>query len=112
MLKTLVYQSFRTTDVPLWIERAMKSVRDWAEVRGYDYEFIDDKIFDLVPEWYLKKAEKITVITRKRLGPDWRSIRLRSSLIQVAVLFDDPLGIVEFDEVADGVPQLRECDHG
>ena len=24
---------------------------------------------------------------------------------QVAVLFDDPLGIVEFDEVADGVPQ-------
>ena len=42
----------------------MKSVRDWAEVRGYDYEFIDDKIFDLVPEWYLKKAEgKITLIT-------------------------------------------------
>ena len=27
---------------------------------------------------------------------------------QVAVLFDDPLGIVEFDEVADGVPQLRD----
>ena len=23
-------------------------------------------------------------------------------------LFDDPLGIVEFDEVADGVPQLRD----
>ena len=27
---------------------------------------------------------------------------------QVAVLFDDPLGIVEFDEVADGVPRLRD----
>ena len=27
---------------------------------------------------------------------------------QVAVLFDDPLGIVEFDEVADGIPQLRD----
>ena len=27
---------------------------------------------------------------------------------QVAVLFDDPLGIVEFDEVADGVPQRRD----
>ena len=27
---------------------------------------------------------------------------------QVAVLFDDPLGIVEFDEVTDGVPQLRD----
>ena len=27
---------------------------------------------------------------------------------QVAVFFDDPLGIVEFDEVADGIPQLRD----
>ena len=27
---------------------------------------------------------------------------------QVAVLVDDPLGIVEFDEVADGVPQLPD----
>ena len=27
---------------------------------------------------------------------------------QVVVLFDDPLGIVEFDEVADGIPQLRD----
>ncbi len=27
---------------------------------------------------------------------------------QAAVLFDDPLGIVEFDEVAHGVPQLRD----
>ncbi len=28
---------------------------------------------------------------------------------QVAVLLDDPLGIVEFDEPADGVPQLRDA---
>ena len=27
---------------------------------------------------------------------------------QAAVFFDDPLGIVEFDEVADGIPQLRD----
>ena len=27
---------------------------------------------------------------------------------QVAVFFDDPLGIVEFDEVADGIPQFRD----
>ena len=27
---------------------------------------------------------------------------------QVAVLLHDPLGIVEFDEVAHGVPQLRD----
>ena len=33
--------------------------------------------------------------------------RLTSLSGALAVLFDDPLGIVEFDEVADGVPQLR-----
>jgi hypothetical protein len=33
---TIVYQSFRTHDVPPWIEACMDSVRAWTRARGYD----------------------------------------------------------------------------
>jgi hypothetical protein len=55
-MKTVVYQSYRTVDVAQWIERCMESVRDWAELKGFDYAFIDDEIFDRVPDWYRQKA--------------------------------------------------------
>ena len=45
-MKTLVYQSFRTSDVPGWVTRCMKSVRGWAADRGFDYQFFDDRFFE------------------------------------------------------------------
>jgi len=33
----------------------MASVREWAVLRGYDYRFVGDEIFDRVPDWYLAK---------------------------------------------------------
>jgi len=48
-MKTVVYQSFRTKDVPSWIEACLESVRQWAKLRGFDYRFYDDRFFDLVP---------------------------------------------------------------
>jgi hypothetical protein len=51
-LKTIVYQSFRTHDVPSWIDACMRSVRDWAAGKGFAYRFYDDRLFDRLPAWY------------------------------------------------------------
>jgi hypothetical protein len=55
-LKTVVYQSYRTTNVPAWLGRCMKSVRDWASAAGFEYRFYDDAFFDLCPDWYRRKV--------------------------------------------------------
>lgn len=55
-MKTVVYQSYRTEDVPGWMTRCLKTVRDWADRKGFDYEFIDDRLFDHVPKWFREKV--------------------------------------------------------
>jgi hypothetical protein len=54
---TVVFQSFRTRDVPPWIDACMASVRGWCERRGLVYDFMDDAFLELVPEWYARKAD-------------------------------------------------------
>ena len=53
-MKTIVYQSYRTVDVPQWITSCMETVKNWAALKKFDYEFIDDRLFEYVPDWYLK----------------------------------------------------------
>lgn len=48
-MKTLVYQSFRTQNVPVWINTCMASVQAWCASRQFSYEFIDDRFFNCVP---------------------------------------------------------------
>jgi len=48
---TAVLQSFRTHQVPSWINTALASVRSWTQTRGYDYIFTDDTFFDYAPRW-------------------------------------------------------------
>jgi len=55
-VKTVVYQSYRTVNVPAWISRCMQTVKDWALVRGFDYHFIDDRFFEYAPAWYREKV--------------------------------------------------------
>jgi hypothetical protein len=55
-MKTVVYQSYRTHDVPGWMTRCMLSVRAWSESQHYEYRFIDDSLFDYVPGWYRSRA--------------------------------------------------------
>lgn len=55
-MKTIVYQSYRTTDVPPWIESCMRTVRSWAAARSHEYRFIDDRLFEYAPAWYREKA--------------------------------------------------------
>ncbi len=49
---TVVFQSFRTRDVPAWITRCMETARAWAALRGFDYQFLDDRFFDRIPDRY------------------------------------------------------------
>ncbi len=56
-MRTVVYQSYRTSNVAPWVGRCMKSVRRWAEGSGFEYLFVDDRMFDYVPGWYKKKAQ-------------------------------------------------------
>ena len=57
-MKTVVYQSFRTHDVPAWITACMESVSTWAKQWGYDYRFFDDRFFALVPPELFPRASQ------------------------------------------------------
>lgn len=35
------------------MSRCMASVNEWSQLRGMDYRFFGDEIFDLLPKWYL-----------------------------------------------------------
>jgi hypothetical protein len=56
-MKTVVFQSYRTEDVPNWIATCMDRARHWSAARGFDYRFMDDQFFDLLPPDYRKKAD-------------------------------------------------------
>ena len=51
-VKTTVFQTYRTVDVPHWIVRCLESAKKWAHMRGHQYQFYDDAIFEQVPSWY------------------------------------------------------------
>ena len=56
-MKTIVYQSYRTQQVPAWIDTCMGTVRGWAAQQGYDYRFYDDAFFAYAPDWFREKAQ-------------------------------------------------------
>ncbi|WP_414567458.1 hypothetical protein [Nostoc sp. CCY 9925] len=61
-MKTIVYQSYRGDETPAWLETCMQTVKNWAELKGFDYQR-EDNFFDYVPDWYIEKAQgKINVI--------------------------------------------------
>ena len=57
-MRTIVYQSYRTTHVPAWIELCMQTVRSWATSNEFEYQFIDDRLFNYVPPWFFQKTGK------------------------------------------------------
>ena len=61
---TLVIQSCSPAQRQGWIGQCLQTVEQWAATRGYDYRFIGDEIFALVPDWYLTKVgSKLPVAT-------------------------------------------------
>jgi hypothetical protein len=60
--QTLVIQS-HTQPLPLaWLQRCLDSVESWAKLNTYDYRFLDDEIFTLIPEKLMEKLEHRKVI--------------------------------------------------
>jgi hypothetical protein len=57
-VKTVVYQSYRTSDVPSWIEQCLRSTREWAATKSFEYRFFHDVFFNLCPEWYRQRVER------------------------------------------------------
>lgn len=53
---TLVYQSYRTTNVPEWIKQCLQSVKNWTASKEYEYRFVDDELFEYAPQWYRQKV--------------------------------------------------------
>jgi hypothetical protein len=54
--RSVVFQSYRTHDVPAWIQRCQASVKQWAGSHGHDYRFLGDEFLELAPAWYRAKA--------------------------------------------------------
>ncbi len=42
---------------PQWVEHCLQSVEEWAEQQGFDYVFIGDELFDLLPQGYRRKVD-------------------------------------------------------
>ena len=57
-MKTIVYQSYRRHNVPGWITSCMNIVEKWASSKGFDYVFIDDRMFEYVNDWYKQKVQQ------------------------------------------------------
>lgn len=62
MFSTLVIQSHRSPLPWPWIARCLESVRDWCAMKGYDYHFMGDELFDCVSGSLLEKTRYQTVI--------------------------------------------------
>jgi hypothetical protein len=62
-VKTLVIQSYKTSNTPDWISLCISSVKQWAQQKDYDYRFVGDEIFDLIPDWYKDKTQKYPQIS-------------------------------------------------
>ena len=62
MSATLVIQSHRVPLPCAWLQSCLDSVASWARVRGYDYRFVDDRIFDLLEPELADKLQGQAVI--------------------------------------------------
>lgn len=61
-MKTLIIQSQRRP-LPLnWLAPCLESVRAWTELRGFDYRFLDDVLFDVLPPDLREKTREQLVV--------------------------------------------------
>ena len=56
-MKTIVLQSFRTTDIPYWLQSCLDSTKRWALASGWEYELLDDSFFDMAPGWIHERCK-------------------------------------------------------
>lgn len=75
-MKTIVYQAF-SGNKPVWIDRCISTVKEWARANSFDYQFIGDQMLDYVPQWYRNKVgDKIALVAdlaRLKLAKEYLS---------------------------------------
>jgi hypothetical protein len=62
MSDTLMIQSHRVPLPCAWLQLCLDSVASWARAKGYDYRFVDDRIFDLLEPELVEKTRSQPVI--------------------------------------------------
>ncbi len=75
---TLIIQSHCKPLPYLWLQRCMDSVSSWSEFMGFEYLFISDEIFELLPDSLLQKTALQKVIATDLA----RLYAIRNSLAQ------------------------------
>lgn len=60
--RTLVIQSHKTPLPDKWLQLCCDSVRHWAQINSYDYEFIGDELFDCLSQEILDKTATQRVV--------------------------------------------------
>ncbi len=61
-MSVCVLQSHRSPLPHPWLAACLASVSEWAELRGYDYRFVGDALFDVLPEDIRRRNDIGTVI--------------------------------------------------
>jgi hypothetical protein len=69
MARSVLIQSYAPSPLPAWQQRCVESVRDWARRAGWEYRYVDDRLFDVVPQWYRERCgpQKLPVTDLGRL---------------------------------------------
>ncbi|MDH5408784.1 MAG: hypothetical protein OEY00_09255, partial [Gammaproteobacteria bacterium] len=57
-MSRLVLQSHRSPLPYPWIDSCLSSVRQWAESHQYDYRYLGDELFDLIPDELVKQHQQ------------------------------------------------------
>ena len=65
--KVTILQSCPATERNGWLARCMDSVKQWARTAGYNYQWIDDALFDLLPA-ALKPGGRISPVIASDLA--------------------------------------------
>jgi hypothetical protein len=68
---TLVIQSHRQPLPYAWLAPCVDSVKSWAKSQGFDYQFLGDELFELLPRWLLDKTQSQRVIATDLARIKW-----------------------------------------
>ena len=69
MAHAVLIQSYAPAPLPAWQQRCVDSVRAWAQQVGWEYRYVDDRLLEVVPQWYRERCagQKLPVTDLGRL---------------------------------------------
>ncbi|MEM9621662.1 MAG: hypothetical protein AAF993_08445 [Pseudomonadota bacterium] len=87
-MRVVILQSYREEGVAEWMQRCLASVVGWAAHQGYEYRFLGDTLFGLLPAWYLDKVGERLPMATDLARLLWLQQVLREDNVDVAVWLD------------------------